>query len=107
MDTSKRKLIKLGAAAGGVSLFCSPFSTLSCLATELPLPYGITQSSCTACGLCKSACPISAIYQNLGTMRYNINCEQCIGCSACQKSCPVNAINRSCYAVEMYGTLAL
>ena len=45
---------------------------------------------CTACGSCKSECPVEAISE--GDPIYKIDAEKCIDCGACVPVCPVEAI---------------
>jgi len=47
-------------------------------------------NDCTACGVCKDACPVEAITE--GTP-YKINPEICTDCGICADTCPVSAIS--------------
>lgn len=53
---------------------------------------------CIACGICVTACPISALSLNkinvdrLKKAYPEMNGRDCIGCGLCEKSCPMGAI---------------
>lgn len=47
----------------------------------------VTDSSCTACGICASICPMDAI----SSSDYKVITGKCIKCCACVKGCPVGA----------------
>ena len=53
------------------------------------MTYKISEQ-CTACGSCKSECPVEAIKE--GDPIYTIDAEICIDCGACASVCPVEAI---------------
>ena len=53
--------------------------------------YAITADNCTACGLCKKACPTEAISGAKKTP-HEIDDDKCIKCGACIESCKFDAI---------------
>ncbi len=52
--------------------------------------FRIAAEKCTSCGMCKTECPIGAIFENFGV--YEINMSMCISCGSCQKICAADAI---------------
>lgn len=59
--------------------------------TVNPSGYRITDR-CTACGLCKDACPVSVISE--GEV-YRIDQARCLECGRCAETCPESAIEAS------------
>jgi ferredoxin len=64
---------------------------------EATLPWGmltIDEGSCTACGICVSVCPTSAITQATDGGRYALSFapSECINCRLCDEACPEAAI---------------
>ncbi|HOO90748.1 MAG TPA: 4Fe-4S binding protein [Syntrophales bacterium] len=57
-------------------------------ATVNPCGYRITDE-CTACGICKEACPVNVITE--GDV-YRIDQAHCLECGSCLEVCPVDAI---------------
>ena len=57
-------------------------------ATVSPSGYRITDE-CTACGLCKEACPVNVISE--GDI-YLIDGAHCLECGSCLEVCPVDAV---------------
>jgi NADP-reducing hydrogenase subunit HndC len=53
--------------------------------------YSISADTCTACGLCKKACPSEAISGEKKTP-HRINQAKCIKCGACMEACKFDAI---------------
>jgi NADH-quinone oxidoreductase subunit F len=53
--------------------------------------YSITEDTCTACGLCKKACPTEAISGAKKTP-HKIDEAKCIKCGACMEVCKFDAI---------------
>lgn len=56
-----------------------------------PCGYTIT-NACTACGICREACPVNVISE--GDV-YLIDSEHCLECGSCREACPENAIEPS------------
>ena len=57
-------------------------------ATVNPSGYNIT-NECTACGICKDACPVDVITE--GDI-YQIDRTHCLECGTCLEVCPVDAV---------------
>ena len=55
-----------------------------------PLRVSIDQETCTQCGICKTVCPVQAVY--VEDDRYFIVHEECVECTFCVNNCPVDAI---------------
>lgn len=53
-----------------------------------PIGYSIT-NECTACGICKEACPVDIITE--GDV-YQIDSARCLECGSCFEVCPENAV---------------
>ena len=51
----------------------------------------ISNSTCTACGLCKMYCPEAAITRD-GNLKPVFDLRFCKGCGICAYECPVDAI---------------
>ena len=51
----------------------------------------IMKDKCKACGLCKKACPVTAISGEKGKPHV-INQKSCISCGSCRNACPFDAI---------------
>ncbi len=51
-----------------------------------------SEQACTACGKCRQACPVDAIFMHPETGRPVVRRDRCISCSCCHEICPSNAI---------------
>lgn len=56
-------------------------------------------ATCTACGLCRNACPVSCIdVESLGKgknaqiLRYEVDYNRCLFCGFCVEACPTNCL---------------
>jgi len=52
----------------------------------------IDEEECTACGMCRRACPVEAI-RGEKKVPHVIEQEKCIQCGLCRESCPTDGIN--------------
>ncbi len=52
----------------------------------------VNESTCVACGVCKTQCPRGAITIYRGCYA-TVEAEKCVGCGLCEKACPAGAIN--------------
>jgi NADH-quinone oxidoreductase subunit F len=53
--------------------------------------FTIVPESCKGCGVCRKACPVSAISGDKGKVHV-IDRKLCIACGNCRTSCPFNAV---------------
>jgi Fe-S-cluster-containing hydrogenase component 2 len=51
----------------------------------------VSQSECTGCGSCVTACPVEAIAMVDGVA--SVDQDECIECGTCVDECPVEAVS--------------
>ena len=55
--------------------------------------YRVIEEKCTACGVCKKACPVQAI-EGAKKVKHKILLDRCIKCGACYEDCKFDAIEK-------------